>query len=344
MTRGIMSPTIDTIITSYAVRRYPRVPDARRMITAKDIYEVPRMVAQGFLAWTLPEAAWWPLSRLFAQLDVAMNPARTRQEVAQIRVAYAGTPIASEARSVAVESWANRYEDRFHYLRAWRPGGWEPDIAITGTAHVSEALERGRGIIFLGGSFSFNHLIAKMAYHRLGLHVSHFSRPTHGFSETWFGVRYLNGICRGIEDRYLGQRLMAEVNETPLSLRRMAERLAVNGCVSFTVGDRGRRTAAARFLNARLVLATGPLAMAWKTSATLLPVFTLRKEPGQFEVTIGAPIEFKEDAQGEVDYAAALQTYTNMVTPFALRDPGQWRGWRYMRPLSKGGGSHALSI
>ena len=137
---------------------------------------------------------------------------------------------------------------------------------------------------------------------------------------------------------------MAEVNETPLSLRRMAERLAVNGCVSFTVGDRGRRTAAARFLNARLVLATGPLAMAWKTSATLLPVFTLRKEPGQFEVTIGAPIEFKEDAQGEVDYAAALQTYTNMVTPFALRDPGQWRGWRYMRPLSKGGGSHALSI
>ena len=148
---GIMSSTIDTIITSYAVRRYPRVPDARRMITAKDIYEVPRMVAQGFLAWTLPEAAWWPLSRLFAQLDVAMNPARTRQEVAQIRVAYAGTPIASEARSVAVESWANRYEDRFHYLRAWRPGGWEPDIAITGTAHVSEALERGRGIISWAG-------------------------------------------------------------------------------------------------------------------------------------------------------------------------------------------------
>jgi lauroyl/myristoyl acyltransferase len=291
------------------------------------------MLAQGLLAWTLPQAAWWPLSRLFAQLDVAMNPARTRQEVAQIEVAYVGTPIASEARSIAVESWANRYEDRFHYLRAWRPDGWEPDIEITGTEHVSEALERGRGIIFWGGTFSFNHLVAKMAYHRLGLQVTHFSRPTHGFSETLFGVRYLNAICRGIEDRYLGERLMTEEKETPLSLRRMRERLMANGCVSFTVGNRGRRTAAARFLNARLVLATGPLAMAWNTGATLLPVFTLRTEPGRFEVSIGAPIELKKDANGEADYAAALQTYADMVTPFALRDPGQWRGWRCMRPL-----------
>jgi lauroyl/myristoyl acyltransferase len=103
--------------------------------------------------------------------------------------------------------------------------------------------------------------------------------------------------------------------------------------VSFTVGNRGRRTAAARFLNARLVLATGPLAMACNTGATLLPVFTLRTEPGRFEVSIGAPIELKKDANGEADYAAALQTYADMVTPFALRDPGQWRGWRCMRPL-----------
>ena len=312
--------------------RHAVVSDARQMITAKDIFEVPRMFAQGLLAWTLPEAAWWSLSRLFAQIDVAINPARTRQEVAQIEAAYVGTQIASAARSIAVESWANRYEDQFHYLRAWRPGGWEPEIEITGTQHVSEALERGRGIIFWGGTFSFNHLVAKMAYRRLGLQISHFSRPTHGFSETRFGVRYLNAICRGIEDRYLGERLMTEVRETPVSLQRLRERLMANCCVSFTVGNRGRRTAAGRFLNSQLVLATGPLAMARDTGATLLPVFTLRTEPGRFEVSIGAPIELKENSQGETDYAAALQAYADLVTPFALRDPGQWRGWRYMRP------------
>ena len=82
----------------------------------------------------------------------------------------------------------------------WRLGA---EIKIVGAAHVSAALERGHGIVFLGGTFSFNHLVTKMAFHRLGLPVSHFSRPTHGFSDTIFGIRYLNAICRLVEDRVL---------------------------------------------------------------------------------------------------------------------------------------------
>jgi Fe-S cluster assembly ATPase SufC len=109
----------------------------------------------------------------------------------------------------AAENWANRYEERFQYLRAWRPDGWEPEIDILGAEQVRTALDKGRGIIFWAGNFSFNDLIAKIAWRRLGLAVSHFSRPIHGFSTTRFGVRYLNAVRRGIEDRYLGERLMA---------------------------------------------------------------------------------------------------------------------------------------
>ena len=326
-----MGLTIDTIASSDAALAV-RVSDHRRMIAAKDIFEVPRLIGQGLLAWTLPQAAWWPLSRLFGQLDVVMHPERTREEVARIEIAYTGTALAREAYRLAVESWANRYEDRFHYLKSWRPGGWKPEIEIAGGEHVSAALKRGRGIVLLGGTFSFNHLVSKMAFHRLGLQVSHFSRPTHGFSDTNFGIRYINPICRVVEDRYLGERLITEVSATPDALRLVRARLTDNECVSFTVGDRGRHTASARFLNARLVLATGPLAMAWTTGATVLPVFTLRKEPGRFEVTIGEPIKLKENADGEADYAAAMQDYADRVIPYALRDPGQWRGWRYIRP------------
>jgi lauroyl/myristoyl acyltransferase len=325
-----MGLTIDTIAATHAAR-FPTASEKGRMLTAGDVLEVPRMVAQGLLAWTLPQSAWWPFSRLFAQLDVALHPERTREEVARIEIAYAGTSLASDAHRLAVESWANRYEDRFHYLRAWRPGGWEPEIEIGGGQHVAAALERGRGIVFLGGTFSFNHLVTKIALHRLGLRVSHFSRPTHGFSDSRFGIRYLNGICRVVEDRYLGERLITQIHSTADTLRRMGRHLMDTGCVSFTVGDRGRRTAAARFLNARLVLATGPLALAWRTGATVLPVYTLRQEPGRFEVTIGEPIEIEEDADGEANFAAAVQAYADRVTPYALRDPGQWRGWRYVR-------------
>ena len=69
-------------------------------------------------------------------------------------------------------------------------------------------------------------------------------------------------------------------------------------------------------LNARLVLATGPLAMAWSTGATVLPVFTLLKEPGRFEVTIGKPIVLMENADGE---ATTGQRCKPMPTGYSLR-------------------------
>jgi lauroyl/myristoyl acyltransferase len=302
---------------------------ARPLITAKDVYEVPRLAVQGVLAWTLPETTWWPLSRLFGRVNAATHPARTSSEATNIKAVLPDAPHARNAHHIAAENWANRYEERFQYLRAWRPGGWTPDISILGADHVAAALAKGHGIIFWAGNFSFNDLIAKIAWRRLGLAVSHFSRPIHGFSTTRFGVRYLNAVRRGIEDRYLGERLMVEPHETAAALERMRESLKTNGVLSFTVGNKGRHTAPATFLGGRIILATGPLAMARAAGAIVLPVSTLRLAPGRFEVTIGAPIEVPEGADGKPDYPAAVQAYADWLTPFVLRDLGQWRGWRY---------------
>lgn len=280
----------------------------------------------GVVAWSLPEAAWWPLSRLFGRVDAAMKPARTHRHTARI-AATLKLPD-NYARRVAVETRANSYEERFQNMRAWRPGGWTPTIDVLGGEHVVEAQAKGRGIIFWAGNFSFNDIVSKMALCQIGLSVSHFSRPLHGFSGTRFGIRYLNAVKRGIEDRYLGERVMATERATREALQRVCERLRENGTVSFKVGYQGRRRTRGAFLGTRITLATGPLFIAQTTGATLLPVFTLRTGRGRFEVTIGAPIVVTKGADGEPDYAAAIQTYADMLAPFVLREPGQWRGWR----------------
>jgi hypothetical protein len=41
-----------------------------------------------------------------------------------------------------------------------------------------------------------------------------------------------------------------------------------------------------------------------------------------------------DDAEGKPDYAAAVQAYADWVTPFVLRDAGQWRGWKYTAPAA----------
>src|SRR5262245_31716599 len=96
----------------------PENVETRPAVTITDIYEVPRLAVQGFLAWTLPEPVWWPISRLFGYFNAAMNPAQIRKETAVAAAVLAGTPAASEAHRAVVENRANRYEMRFQYLRA----------------------------------------------------------------------------------------------------------------------------------------------------------------------------------------------------------------------------------
>jgi lauroyl/myristoyl acyltransferase len=309
-------------------RQQPLVDSApgTSLICAKDLYEMPRLLLQGLIAWTTPELIWWPLSRLFGLVNAITHPKRRRTEITQIRAAAAGTPFSDRSLQIAIANWANRYEERFQYLRAWRPGGWNPKVEIRGQEHVETARRNGRGIIFWTGNFSFNDLVTKMAWHRLGVAVDHFSRPAHGFSTTRFGIRYLNAVRRKIEDRYLRERIMATESETRSALQLLRRRLELGGAASFTVGGRGRRTASAAFLGGELTLATGPLFLAQSSGAVVLPVFTLRRGPRRFEVTIGEAI----DLSGS-DYGDAVQAYADLLTPYVLRDPEQWRGWRYVR-------------
>jgi len=135
-------------------------------------------------------------------------------------------------------------------------------------------------------------------------------------------------VKRGIENRYLGERIMVGERRTGRALKYIRKRLKKNRAVSFKVGHEGRRRARSDFLGTQITLATAPLYLAETTGATLLPVFTLRTGVKRFEVTIGAPIVVPKDANGKPDYPAAIRIYAGMLAPYVLRDPGQWRGWR----------------
>src|SRR6188768_3212282 len=118
------------------------------VIDAQDIAEVAKLSSQAVIAWSLPERAWWPVTRLLGRIEVTTHPKRTRREIADVEALLAGPEIAANPRRIVIENWANQYGERFQFLRAWRPGGCTPEIDIVGAEHVSAALARGRGVIF----------------------------------------------------------------------------------------------------------------------------------------------------------------------------------------------------
>ena len=113
------------------------------------------------------------------------------------------------------------------FVASWRPGGWSPQITVTGTEHLHVALAAGRGAVLWVAPFVFAPLVAKRGLHQAGFSVHHLSRPSHGFSSTRLGMAVLNPIRTRIEDRYLAERItIPRSGETTAAIRTLARRLA----------------------------------------------------------------------------------------------------------------------
>jgi lauroyl/myristoyl acyltransferase len=304
-------------------------------VKGKDIWEVFRLFGpQAAMAWLLPQSAWPGAADLLGRLDLALHPQRTDANIKHLARLLDGFSSLPGVQAIERGFFASRYLERFQYLRAHRPGGWEPDIRIQGREHVEAARAAGRGMIFWGSAFAYNDLILKMALHRLGLSTFHYTRPVHGLSKTRFGIKFLNPVRTSIECHYLGARVCAEerIKEAMEVLRQEAE---AGGAISIKMGNRGRRRVTVPFLNERIELATGPVALARRWNALLLPTFTVQKEDGSFDVVIGAPLQSSEPDE-EARARAIVEAYVRELTPRVLAHPEQWRGWRFAIPHDAG--------
>ena len=97
--------------------------------------------------------------------------------------------------------------------------------------------------------------------------------------------------------------------------------------VTMTAGAwEGSRIVEAPFLGSIIRLAAGPVRVACKSSAPLLPVFGLKIGCDDFSVRIEEPIEFP---RVDRDEAARLATngFLTALAPMVLAYPDQWRGW-----------------
>jgi len=159
-----------------------------------------------------------------------------------------------------------------------------------------------------------------MALHGAGYELVQLARPEHGYSPTRFGVRVLNPVRTRAEDRHLAERVV--IGQMPLqeAMRTLGLRLAANKVVLIAVGAQGRRTCRASFLGGELRVATGAPNLMLRTGAPVLPVFTIREEPGRFRMVIEPPLEARAHAERE-------QVAQDLVAAVAARTEHHARRW-----------------
>lgn len=283
------------------------------------------------VAWLLPEASWGPLWRGAACVPLLTSRKAMRRNAKLIRAAL-GDVDRSRADAIAQDLKAAVYELRMQDLRAWRPGCGHPKMKLEGEAHLKSALQLGKGAILWVAPFVFNSGPTKIALHRAGYRVSHLSSPQHGYSETRFGVGYLNRVRCIPEERYLAERIVFDRSSPSTAMRRMMRALDAGNVVSIVAAStEGSDVVKGPAFGGRLPVAVGAPRLAGLTGAPLLPVFTVRDPKWGFRIVIEEPIGIDPAQSSEERCVAAAAEFLRRSEPWVRLYPEQWRAWSKWR-------------
>lgn len=295
-----------------------------------DLYILAELALLLLPSWILPERLWAPVSR--ATLSRSASKRRAIADTAgSIRTAL-GQSSKVDTKGIARELKAAVRELSLQDLRGWRPGGWNPKIVVEGEEHLRSALAGGKGAVLWVAPFVFNSAPTKIALHRKGHRVSHLSSPKHGFSETRFGVDFLNRIRCIPEDRYLEARIVFDRNAPSTAMRRMLRALKAGEVVSIVAAStEGSDMVKGPIFGGRLPVAVGAPRLAALAGAPLLPLFTVRDPKAGFRIVIEAPIVLASDQSSDERCIAATAEFLRRSEPWVRQFPEQWRAWSKWR-------------
>jgi lauroyl/myristoyl acyltransferase len=310
-----------------SVKRAKAIATFNHRIRRKDVRRCLLLLGLGIVSWSVPEREWPRTCRLLASVRARFQRQRMKEQNHHISALLGPGGRDQVDGSHPRDLAANECLELLQLLRCHRPDGWQPRVRLVGREHVDQALAGGKGAILWVGTFLFSDLLTKIAFHQAGYDVSHMSHFSHTFGSTPFGVRILNPIRTRVECRYLRERVVIWREGAAAAVEVLADRLRENSLVSITATGTGRRINKVPFLGGALQLAAGAPVLARRMDCPLLPVFTVRKEDGEFVTTVEPALSVPSGSPREQAVDHLLRQYASLMAPYAARWSGQFSGW-----------------
>ncbi len=197
-------------------------------------------------------------------------------------------------------------------------------VELRGREHLDRALAQGRGVIILSAHLGNFNVVAQypvLLGYRTAV-IAERVQPPELF-------RYLTRLRSklGIE----------VIPPGPAALRPILRLLHQNG-ILLVAGDRhvAGQAHPTRFFDADALLPAGPVLLAMRTGAALIPAYTVRLSTRRSLVVIEPPIDLVRTGGIDRDLAENLARTTRRLEAMIATDPGQWAVlqavWRPERP------------
>lgn len=291
-------------------------------ISVRDLEALVGLIGMAPLSWIIPERLWGISSLVIAFFAACVHARGIGLQTKRIMCTWGLNLQVPSLWITAVKLLAGSIEENFQYLRECCPGGWRPRIDLVGREHIEHALQRGHGAILWVGPFLYRDLVLKKGLHQAGFPVTHLGSYWHGPSSSRFGVRFVQPIKVEIERRYLAERIVIPRDGKLGYIRRVERRIRENGLVSITCeGHLDQKVIRCPVLNGTMELATGAASFALSTEAALLPVFTIRKHPGEFEIIVEKEFEVPVSRSRHQAIELLVHRYAKLLESFMIRYP-----------------------
>ncbi len=272
----------------------------------------------------LPPKLAYKLFNRMGDLYFHLSPKKRDRLITQMKSGLKGLiPEDSPYHRWARESFQTHYINQmqifvFPFLT---PAKMEQIHQFSGLEYLEKAQSEGKGVILLHGHFGPAHL----TLHALGLKgypAMQIGLPTdEGLS--WIG----KNVAFRLRMKY-EKKIKAEIIPATAFLRPILEGLK-EGKVIMTTGDgagKGKKVGdfvSLPFLGGKMDFAEGPVKLARKTGAVLMPAFTLQTGPASFVTLLHPPLDLTESRSAD----EVMSDWVNLFEKHLIKHPGFWHFW-----------------
>lgn len=205
-----------------------------------------------------------------------------------------------------------------------RPALLKERVSISGKEHLDKALALGNGVILVSAHFgNFPLLLAKLSLE--GYKVSGIMRQMRDLRVEKIFARKRQAL--NINTIYSQPRDVC-VSSTLQALRG-------NGIVFIPIDQNfGTAGVFVDFFGRKAATATGPVVLAQRTGARLIPCFIVRQKDNTNRIIFEPPMELSEAGRPREAIQINIQRLTSIIESYIRKYPAEW-GWVHRRWKTK---------
>ena len=281
----------------------------------------------GALTGPLPPAMGYGLGRPVSALLLATSPQLRRILACNMRHVLGPEASEEEVQSLVRRASVNLVKGHYDLFRLSRLSTREilEMTRVEGRDHMERALARGKGVIMVSAHFGNVDILLQIP---LALGVPLSTPVEHIQPERLFQYTQRLRTSHGLRMYPTGGPMMA--------LYRALKR----GEMIALAADRGIDVSTRKvdFFGAPASLPEGPVRLALRTGAALIPGFGIRLPDDSFEVHIESPLELPNTGDREADISSGMEMLVDVVERYISGHPEQWLMAKPVWPMAASNG------